>query len=758
MKMRFPLIASLGLCATLTAATLQHSDTLSTNTDATTSTSGKLLRIVEDFADGSYRVHNYLDTAEGKRVSLEGVELADHLVSGQTITLTQAEADEGMLAVAADSSIKVMGATGGETAGTAGVLSGTLGERRVAVFLVNFQDQPADKPWTSAQVAANVFGNVDNFVRENSYNQTWLSGDVYGWFTVPVDGYGTSCPSNYDDLALDMAAASGVDLNAFDHFIFMLPPGGKCSTNAGTIGGSPSRTWISSALDTRVVAHEFGHNLGLYHAHALDCVGDTETTSCSSLIYGDFLDIMGSQMGHMNAFNKSRLGWLDYGVSPAITTVISSGTYQISPIESDTNEVKALRIPRGTDATGAQRWYYLEYRQPIGWDTTQFETGMYKYPENIANGVIIRSAIEGNGNSSYLLDMTPETVTVLPGFDLYDAALEVGQSFTDTDNGITISVVANDAQSITVAVQVNDAPAPSNTAPVAQNDSAATAANTAVTISVLSNDTDADGDALSITGTSGVNGTASIQSGKIVFTPNSGFSGVETFSYSISDGKGGSASANVSVSVAAANNAPVAVNDAASTESGSSVTIAVLANDYDLDGDSISITGTSGVNGTAVISGGNVIFTPSAGFSGTEIFNYSITDGQGGYATGSVSISVSAASNTAPVATDDLVTISSKTSITIAVLTNDSDPEGDTLSVASFTQGRYGSVSRSGNQLIYTPGKRFKTSDTFTYTISDGSLSATASVSIELSSSGTTDGGSTDSGTTSGGKGKGPNK
>ena len=594
---------------------------------------------------------------------------------------------------------------------------------------------------------------------ENSYNQTWLSGNVFGWYTVPVDGYGSSCPSNYDDLALNMAQSAGVNLSAYDHYIFMLPPGGKCSTNAGTIGGSPSRAWISSALDTRVVAHEFGHNLGLHHAHALDCIGDTETTSCTSLIYGDFLDIMGSQMGHMNAFNKSRLGWLDYGVSPGIETVTSSGTYTIAPIESDTDEIKALRIPRGTDATGAQRWYFLEYRQPIGWDSDQFEAGMYKYPENIANGVIIHSAIEGNGNSSNLLDMTPETVTVLPGFDLYDAALEVGQNFTDSDNNISISVVANDAQGITVAIEMSGTPAPANTAPVAQNDNAATSANTPVTIAVLSNDSDADGDSLSITGTSGVNGSAAIQNGAIVFTPNSGFSGVETFSYSISDGKGGSASANVSVSVASANNAPVAVADSATTQSGNSVTIAVLANDYDLDGDSLTITGTSGVNGTASISGGNISFMPSAGFSGTEVFNYSITDGKGGYATGSVAVTVSAPSNTAPVANNDLVSISSKSSVTIAVLLNDTDPEGDTLTVTGFSQPKLGSVSRVGNQLIFTPSKRFKTSESFSYTISDGSLSATATVTVELSGSDSTDDSS--GGTTGGGGkggGKGPNK
>ncbi|MFW1678150.1 Ig-like domain-containing protein [Pontibacter sp. JAM-7] len=756
MKKRLSLVAVLGMCATVYSAGYLQTSTQS-SVPALSTVEGQLIRIVEDFASGDYREHNFVQTSTGERISLQGLELPEHLLTGQPVILNNITADAGHKAVAADTSLIVMGANGAESAGSEGILSGSLGERKVAVLMVNFQDQPSDKPWSAAQVDNNVFTQVNDFIQENSYNQTWLSGNVFGWYTVPVDGYAGSCPSNWDDLAMNMATGAGVNLSGYDHLIFMLPPGSNCSTNAGTIGGSPSRAWISSALDTRVVAHEFSHNLGLYHAHAMDCVGDTETTSCTNLIYGDFLDIMGSQIGHMNAFNKTRLGWLDYGVSPDITTVTSSGTYQISPIASNTNEVKALRIPRGTDASGAQRWYYLEYRQPIGWDSEPFEPGLYKYPENIANGVIIHTATEGDGNSSYLLDMTPETVTVLPGFDLYDAALEVGQSFTDSDAGITVNVVTNDSNGITVAIAMDDQPAPSNTAPVAQNDSATTSESAAVSIAVLANDNDADGDNLSITGTSGVNGSVSISGGNLIFTPNTGFSGVETFSYSISDGNGGSDSANVSVNVTASNNAPVAVNDSASTQANTSVSIAVLANDYDADGDALSITGTSGVNGGVTISGGNLVFTPANGFSGTEIFNYSVTDGQGGYATGSVSVTVSASANNAPLAQNDLVTISSKTSVIIAVLSNDSDPEGDSLSLVSFDQGRYGSVSRNGNQLIYTPGKRFKSSDTFSYTISDGNLSANASVTIQLSDSGSD--GTTSGGSKGGGKGgKGPNK
>jgi hypothetical protein len=93
--------------------------------------------------------------------------------------------------------------------------------------------------------------------------------------------------------------------------------------------------------------------------------------------------------------------------------------------------------------------------------------------------------------------------------------------------------------------------APSNHPPVANNDSATTQAGLAVTVAVLANDTDPDGDALTVTGvTQGANGTVVINNGTTVtYTPKNGFSGTDTFTYTISDGQGGTATATVSVTV-----------------------------------------------------------------------------------------------------------------------------------------------------------------------------------------------------------------
>lgn len=102
----------------------------------------------------------------------------------------------------------------------------------------------------------------------------------------------------------------------------------------------------------------------------------------------------------------------------------------------------------------------------------------------------------------------------------------------------------------------------------------------------------------------------------------------------------------------------------------------------------------------------------------------------------SISAPVPVPVNTAPTAQTDRVEVTSKDSVSINVLANDSDPEGDRLTITSVTQGSKGSVQITLNgQLIYTPAKSFKGSDSFSYTISDGYLTSTASVYISMASS-----------------------
>ena len=194
-----------------------------------------------------------------------------------------------------------------------------------------------------------------------------------------------------------------------------------------------------------------------------------------------------------------------------------------------------------------------------------------------------------------------------------------------------------------------------NTAPVANDDTASVAYESSDnSIDVLANDTDADtGQTLTVTavGTPNQGGSVQISGGSgLSYSPASGFSGTETFDYTVSDGNGGSDTATVTVTVSAApNQAPVANDDAASVAFASSNNqIDVLANDTDADsGQTLTVTavGTPNQGGAVQITGGGsvVSYAPASDFSGTESFSYTISDGNGGSDSANVSVSVAAA-------------------------------------------------------------------------------------------------------------------
>ncbi|MBI2960284.1 MAG: tandem-95 repeat protein, partial [Betaproteobacteria bacterium] len=199
------------------------------------------------------------------------------------------------------------------------------------------------------------------------------------------------------------------------------------------------------------------------------------------------------------------------------------------------------------------------------------------------------------------------------------------------------------ARSIAVTPEVNLAP---NAPPVAVADTATTVQGIPVTIAVLANDSDADGNPLSVIAvTAAGGGTVTNNGSNVTYAPNSLYTGVDTFSYTISDSQGGTASAQVSVTVTPGQNLPpVATADSASTASGTPVTISVLANDTDPNGDPLSVVAvTNGARGSVVNNGASVTYTPNAGTSGTDLFTYTVADGRGGLATGTVTVTVAAA-------------------------------------------------------------------------------------------------------------------
>ncbi|HMB80445.1 MAG TPA: Ig-like domain-containing protein, partial [Vicinamibacterales bacterium] len=208
------------------------------------------------------------------------------------------------------------------------------------------------------------------------------------------------------------------------------------------------------------------------------------------------------------------------------------------------------------------------------------------------------------------------------------------------DNGGTANGGIDTSAPVTFVITVT----PINRPPVAVADTATTTFKTPVTINVLANDSDPDGNTLTIQSVSSCsnNGSAVIVGSQIRFTPSSDLTRGETdtFTYTISDGKGGTATATVSVTII--NSAPVAVSNAVTTFKGEPIAINVLANDSDADRDRLTVISTTApAHGTrSVSSNGTITYTPVAGYEGTDSFTYTISDGNGGTATATITVTM----------------------------------------------------------------------------------------------------------------------
>ncbi len=306
---------------------------------------------------------------------------------------------------------------------------------------------------------------------------------------------------------------------------------------------------------------------------------------------------------------------------------------------------------------------------------------------------------------------------------------------------------ASNVATVTVTVTAGNIP------PVANNDNASTTVASAVVIDVPANDTDSDGtiDVTTVAIQSlPANGSAAVNalSGVITYTPNSGFTGQDTLKYTVNDNQGAASNvASAFIAVGSGNAAPVANNDNAATGADAAVAIDVTANDTDSDG-TINVTSVAiqaqATNGVAVasVTTGVVTYTPNSGFSGTDIFTYTVNDNLGATSNAAtVTVEVSPA-NVAPVANDDSGSTTLATAVTVDVTANDTDSDG-TINVTTVqiqTAPLNGTAVPNGTTgvVTYTPNSGFSGTDVFTYTVNDddGATSNVATVTLTVSSGG----------------------
>ena len=742
---------------------------------------GELEVFYEDYEDHSKsRLHHVLKTADG-RVELHVSKNTDvnQLHSGLRVSAKGwsidgndnalfLDEDKNSIIISAQDSTSTSTTSSGTTTTS---IDGTFGEQKTLVLLLNFRDK-VQEPWTVQEAEELVFGTVNDFYRENSNDQTWLSGEVSGYLTLAVDEV---CDINtIDNYAKQAATNNGIDTDSYDRLVYIFPEISNCGwTGMGTIGATQSRAWINGAFTVNTIGHELGHNFGLRHAQSLDCGVDIVGSNCTNFVYGDNIDIMGNGDGHFNGFNKESLGWLS---STEITSVTSDGSYLVEPYEMlHSGIAKVLKIPRGTDPeTGKQLWYYIEYRQALGFDS------FLEDKDGITGGVVMRLATESDMKSSQMLDMTPGSVYD----DFSDAALSVGASYTDSVAGVTITTEWADSTGASVHVsfakQICTQSEPAISVTSNQSTAMVPGSLQSYTVSVTNNDSDSCSSsnfsieaevpagwtttAATIDLAPGASDTVTLDvtsdelatDGTYTITFNA-FNSVDS-SYYTSTTSSYLVETQVEVCEMGTPLLTVVPNQSGELEPGSTISYtATVTNQDSVNCDSSVFNVALSVPNGWNADNGTVSLAPGESKSVTLDTIASLDASDGSYnvtisvqhtldsslsvsEVQSVLIATSVEPNSAPIALDDTVTLSAKEPVVIDVLANDSDPEGDILTVISATQGAKGTVQISGDgQILYTPAKSFKGSDSFTYTISDGIVTSTATVTIGLSS---TEGGS----------------
>ncbi|OFX10325.1 MAG: hypothetical protein A3G22_00005, partial [Alphaproteobacteria bacterium RIFCSPLOWO2_12_FULL_40_11] len=257
-------------------------------------------------------------------------------------------------------------------------------------------------------------------------------------------------------------------------------------------------------------------------------------------------------------------------------------------------------------------------------------------------------------------------------------------------------------------------------------------------IDVLQFASDVDGDALAITGVSSpAHGIATIENGKITYTPYPNYFGSDSFNYVISDGNGGLTSKQINLAINNVDDVPqINIEGIFNSYEDHQIVFDILNNITDLDGDYLAITNVDGAqSGSVVIDNGSIIYTPNANYHGTETIEYTVTDGQSEI-TKELVINI-ASVNDSPVAVDDQINVLEDSDNVIDILSNDADIEDETLKRENILLGSvlHGTVFlNANNQIIYRSNKNYFGADQFTYAIKDsnGTISNISAVNLNV--------------------------
>lgn len=353
----------------------------------------------------------------------------------------------------------------------------SVGEQKTLVLLVEFSDSDSGaRPFTKEQAHNSIFnGQFQNFMREQSYNKVWFSGDVYGWIRLETSGAGVGCTGGIGigtPAIKQFIVNNNINLGNYQRVLFIIsyPHISLGCSGVGRwdiiIDGNTyrlSETWVNSNsplffiqpswwgeqpfqwtnLDF-LLAHELGHALGVIHANGWDC-GEQILYSedCWNWEYGNSFDAMGSTgfSLHFNSYFKEIFGWVESGRALTIT---GSGTYTINNLESNSGIALAKIQILDTNKTP----FYLELRKAIGFDLNLNDASL----ASNQSGIFVNLP---GPLSSRLLDMSPTSLEWWD--DIKQTTLNSPNVFSDPGTGITIGpVVSTTTSSITFDARVEN--------------------------------------------------------------------------------------------------------------------------------------------------------------------------------------------------------------------------------------------------------------------------------------------------------------
>jgi hypothetical protein len=364
----------------------------------------------------------------------------------------------------------------------------STGNQHTLVIMFNFSNNPNPTPAFPEKTAVNerVFTDslsVNNYLRESSYNNLSLYGEVTNSLTIPSGS--DNCDANYESWgteadAIARTAGFSPDPSSYHRIIYVFPYQSSCSfaglsitdTNPAVVN---NKIFLNGTIDGSVIAHEIVHNLEIVgeswkfvnHAYVLNCSAKQidRLANCTEISGQNQYDLMNSiaydpNPDHETSALKYNLGWMTF---PKVQDVTASGIYLLDPLELNINNLQSLRIPRVDQNRGSTEYYFIDYRMPLLFDNQLF------FQNTDTQGVLINlwtsdpsSDPKLRKRSSYLIDTTPGDN------NFTNASLKVGGVFTDSTNPnniITITRLADVSgkAQLQVTISVSGGPTPSVT-------------------------------------------------------------------------------------------------------------------------------------------------------------------------------------------------------------------------------------------------------------------------------------------------------